>query len=227
MPTTAGHRGTTAAPQLGSWACIRRPAPPSIPLALLAHPPWGKPRAFLLSDLDSPGFEHGPQARALATVPTGLSVGKGTQHSAEGRAPAVPYAGGGTGSTGNVVGLWGGLRRDEAGSAVHGAAPTVSSLCTVCTGDAQAWTCRGPMCFWIQPQQLLAQEGQMEAVLNSSSSAGCTEPHGPQLSWRESPGGEQGSSAYLHSQSAHPGARPSADFVLSAAANDKEESRGR
>lgn len=37
----------------------------------------------------------------------GLSVGKGTQHSAEGRAPAVLYAGGGTGSTGNGVGLCG------------------------------------------------------------------------------------------------------------------------
>lgn len=227
MPTTAGHRGTTTAPQLGSWACIRRPAPPSIPLALLAHPPWGKPRVFLLSDLGSPGFEHGAQGMSTGTCPHGAERGKG--HSAlcrgEGTSSAVRWRWHwqhwewcGT--------LWG-LCGDRAGSAVHKAAPTVPSLCTVCTGDAQGWTCRGPMCFWIQLQQLLAQQGQMEAVLNSSSSAGCTDPYGPRLSWRGSPGGKQGSSAYLHSQSAHPGARPSADFVLSAAANDKEESRGR
>lgn len=231
MPTMAEHRGTTAAPQLGSWACLRRPAPPSIPLALLAHPPWGKPRTLLISDLDSPGFEHGPQGTSTGSCPHGDGCGKGhRQHSAEGRAPAVLYVGGGTGSTGNGGGHWGSLWGGGWQCCAQGCPHCPVSLHSLHrrwpsldqpTRSARA----GPMCFWIQ-SQLLAQERQMEAVLNSSSSAGCTEPHGPNLPWRGSPGREQGSSAYLHSQSAHPGARPSADFVLSAAANDKEESRG-
>lgn len=63
-----------------------------------------------------------------------------------------------------------------------GLLPAISSLCAVCIGDNQARTTPpdlhmqeqalgGPICFLIQSQWLLAQGGQMKAVLNSSSSA--------------------------------------------------------
>lgn len=174
-----------------SWAlghCLQSPAPHSIPLALLVHPPCGKPHTFLLSDLEFPGFGHSPQGTSTGSCPHGaghgLCMGKGTG--------STLHRGGHRQCSMREMALAAlGMVRDTGGSAwggcwqccAQGCHPAVPSLCAVCIGNNQARTTPpglhmqeqapgGPICFWIRSQWLLAQGGQMKALLNSGSSAG-------------------------------------------------------
>lgn len=88
--------------------------------------------------------------------------------------------GDGTGSTGNGGDTGGSVWGGGWQCCAQGCCPAVPSLCT---GDSRVQTTPlgwhtqeqapgGPVCFWVQSQWLLAQGGQVKAVLDSGSSAG-------------------------------------------------------
>lgn len=128
-----GAQGHHPALQLTSWASLGRLAPHSIPLALLAHPPCGKPRTFLLSDLVPLGLDAVPRAQAPAAVPRGLGKGTGsTQHrGGHQKCSAWEMALAALGMGGTPGALCG----EGAGSAVHRAAALLSLLSAQVTAE--------------------------------------------------------------------------------------------